>query len=46
MVSIETSPLCGHAVQFSPFANNRLAFAGAENYGIAGEYNNPKTSFA
>ncbi|XP_065908344.1 peroxisomal targeting signal 2 receptor-like [Dysidea avara] len=36
MVSIETSPLCGHAVQFSPFAGNRLAFAGAENYGIAG----------
>ena len=37
MVTIQTGPLCGHAVQFSPFTGNQLAFAGAENYGIAGK---------
>ena len=37
MVTIQTGPLCGHAVQFSPFTGNHLAFAGAENYGIAGK---------
>lgn len=38
MSTIQTAPLCGHAVQFSPFAGNQLAFAGAENYGIAGKW--------
>ena len=34
---IPTGPLHGYQVVFSPYTSSKLAFAGANNYGIAGK---------
>ncbi len=34
---VPTSPLHGYQVIFSPYSPSKLAFAGANNYGIAGQ---------
>lgn len=36
MAVIHTAPLHGYSVIFSPFSGDKLAFVGADNYGIAG----------
>ena len=36
MAVIQTTPLHGYSVIFSPFSEDKLAFVGADNYGIAG----------
>lgn len=36
MAVISTAPLHGYSVIFSPFTPDKIAFAGADNYGIAG----------
>ena len=33
---IQTAPLHGYSLAFSPFHSTQLAFVGADNYGIAG----------
>ena len=35
--TIPTAPFHGYQVLFSPYSPHKLAFAGARNYGIAGE---------
>ena len=38
MVStVSTAPYHGFQVAFSPYSPNKIAFIGAQNYGIAGE---------
>lgn len=38
MAVISTAPFHGYQVVFSPYSPNKLAFVGAQNYGIAGEH--------
>lgn len=35
-VTIPTTPLHGYQVIFSPYSPRKIAFTGAQNYGIAG----------
>lgn len=35
--TIPTAPFHGYQVLFSPYSPHKLAFTGAQNYGIAGE---------
>ena len=35
-IVIPTGPLHGYQVTFSPYTPHKLAFAGGDNYGIAG----------
>ena len=37
-VTVSTAPFHGYQVLFSPYSPHKLAFSGAQNYGIAGEY--------
>ena len=37
-VTVPTTPLHGYQVIFSPYSPRKIAFTGAQNYGIAGKH--------